>query len=289
MARAGVLGSPKPYHIFGTFAGLSFWGGGLTLLAAAPGVGKTSWAGRMVLEAAQAGIPAALVCYEHTAEELKFRLHHQAMAAIGGAHGVVSEEQIQAHLARAANAVLEPVDSREDTARSIEETLLNVYSFPKKGNALVVVDYLNRVPVVGLTGLVDVDRQGGEAAAELRAMSRRHNWAIICPAALEKDNFTVGQELSALMGDERVPYEADRVLLVRQQGEKKPCGCGELIVHTLKDRTGPVRTWHLGFFGERFYVALPDEIHLCDRSDVKTPETESMVVGAPVEADNEAI
>ena len=40
--RAGVIGVPTPYKIFGEFAGLPFWGGGLTLLAAAPGVGKTS-------------------------------------------------------------------------------------------------------------------------------------------------------------------------------------------------------------------------------------------------------
>ncbi|HUH97776.1 MAG TPA: DnaB-like helicase C-terminal domain-containing protein [Anaerolineales bacterium] len=262
MPRAGVLGFPEPYRIFGTFAGLSFWGGGLTLLAAAPGAGKTSWAGRMVLEAAVAGFPAALACYEHTDEELKFRLYKQAMARIGGAHGIVGEEKVQAVLARAANAVLLSVDSREDTARSIEETLLNVYGFPRRGNALVVVDYLQRVPVVGLSGLIDPDRQGGEAAAELRAMSRRHDWAILCPAALEKDSFTLGDELSALMGDERVPYEADRVLLVRQQGAKRSCGCGELVVHTLKDRTGPTRTWHLGFFGERFFIATDDEAYL---------------------------
>ena len=72
MPRSGTIGNVNPYRFFGTFAGLPFWGGGLTLLAAAPGVGKTSWAGRMILEAAIANIPAALVCYEHTAEELKF-------------------------------------------------------------------------------------------------------------------------------------------------------------------------------------------------------------------------
>jgi hypothetical protein len=95
-------------------------------------------------------------------------------------------------------------------------------------------------------------------------------------SALEKDSFTVGEELSALMGDERVPYEADRVLLVRQDGEKKACGCGELIVHTLKDRTGPTRTWHLGFFGSRFYVAMEEEMDLHDES-----ENILTVIGAP--------
>jgi predicted ATP-dependent serine protease len=269
MPRAGVLGSPKPYSIFGTFAGLSYWAGGLTLLAAAPGVGKTSWAGRMILEASISGFPACLVCYEHTAEELKYRLHEQVRAAIGGAHGLVEEGRLQAQLAIAANAVLLSVDSREDTCRSIEQTLENVYWFPKFGPALVVVDYLQRIPVVGLNGLVGSGAQAGEAAAELRAMSRRHAWAILAPTALEKDSFVVGNELSSLMGDERVPYEADRVLLVRKRGERKQCGCFGLAVHTLKDRTGPERSWSLDFWGERFYPVLETEMHLHDGNDIQ--------------------
>ncbi|MFZ1040571.1 MAG: hypothetical protein WAN58_04565, partial [Anaerolineales bacterium] len=178
--------------------------------------------------------------------------------------GQVPEEEIQKCLAKAANAVLEPANKNEDTARSIEERLINVYSFPKYGDALVVVDYLSLVPVVGLTGMVDPMRQGGEAAADLRTMSRRHGWAIICPAALQKESFGDGDTLEALWGDERVPYEADRILLVRPDGAKKECGCGNLIVNTLKDRTGPTRVWNLEFFGSRFFVALSTEKHLHD-------------------------
>jgi len=77
MPRVGTLGSPKPYEFFGTYAGISFWPGGLTLLAAAPGVGKTSWLLRMLFEGADDGIPSAIGCYEHTAEELKYRLSCQ--------------------------------------------------------------------------------------------------------------------------------------------------------------------------------------------------------------------
>jgi hypothetical protein len=59
MARIGVTGIPAPYHFFGTFAGLPFWGGGLTLLSAAPGIGKTSWMLHMLLNAAALGVPSA--------------------------------------------------------------------------------------------------------------------------------------------------------------------------------------------------------------------------------------
>jgi predicted ATP-dependent serine protease len=73
MPRSGTLGNPQPYTPFGVFAGLSFWGGGATLLAAAPGIGKTSWLLRMIYEAACLHIPSAIGCYEHTPEELRFR------------------------------------------------------------------------------------------------------------------------------------------------------------------------------------------------------------------------
>ena len=74
MPRLGTLNTPNPYAFFGTFAGLPFWPGGLTLLAAAPGIGKTSWMLQINFAAAAHNIPSAMGCYEHTAEELRYRL-----------------------------------------------------------------------------------------------------------------------------------------------------------------------------------------------------------------------
>ena len=62
------------------------------LLAAAPGIGKTSWLLRMVYEAAAGQVPAAIGCYEHTAEELRYRLYLQAKATIAGAHEHCAQE-----------------------------------------------------------------------------------------------------------------------------------------------------------------------------------------------------
>jgi hypothetical protein len=50
MPCSGTLGNPHPYTPFGVFAGLPFWGGGATVLAVAPGIGKTSWLPRMIFE-----------------------------------------------------------------------------------------------------------------------------------------------------------------------------------------------------------------------------------------------
>jgi replicative DNA helicase len=261
MPRSGTLGNPQPYTFFGTFAGLPFWPGGLTLLAAAPGIGKTSWLLRMLFEAARSGVPAALGCYEHSAEELKFRLHMQAEALVAGAHANADFRQVEMNLASAGELALLSLSDQHDTVRALEDTLLLDYGFPRKGPALVAVDYLSRIPVVGLTGMLPEDQKGGEAAAALRGLARQHGWAIIAAAALRAQTFNVGDELSALLGDERVPYVADRVLLVRRAEGVSVCGCVPLAVHTLKDRTGPAHTWRMQFWGERFYPALESEFH----------------------------
>jgi len=259
VARAGIVSNLHPYKFFGTFAGLPFWPGGLTLLAAAPGVGKTSWLLRVVFEASASDFPAALGCYEHTAEELKYRLRLQSEAAVAGPHEDADEVNVENLLASGSQTVLLPLSDRDDTLRAIEEILLEDYDFPEQGPALLAVDYLQRIPVIGLTGLVPGDQRSGEAAAGLRKLAQRHGWAVMAACALKSEHFAGGIALSSLLGDERVPYEADRVLLIQRDGAVQKCGCVNLDVYTLKNRTGPARTCQLAFWGERFYPALEEQ------------------------------
>jgi hypothetical protein len=257
MTRAGTVTQSAPYQFFGTFGGVPFWPGSLTLLPASPGAGKTSLLLKMVFEAASVGLPSAIACYEHTEAEMKFRLRRQAQAMAAGAHASVDEETIEAQLARCSAAVLLATYYKEHTIRSIEDELLKTYHFPEVGAALVAVDYLNVIPVVGLTGLVPIEYRSGEAAAALREMAKRHGWAIIAAAALKSDAFAKTQPgLEYLFGDERVPYEADRVIFIRKDELPRPCGCVHLTALTMKDRTDKIRTWPMDFWGERFYPAL---------------------------------
>lgn len=263
MARIASTGIPNPYRFFGTYAGLPFWGGGLTLLAAAPGIGKTSWMLRMLLEAASERMSCAIGCYEHTEDELKYRLSKQAEAKISAAHGMAVGIEVEALLARSAEGVLLALNDKSDTIRSFEESLLKLYGFPERGNALVLVDYLNRVPVVGLSGMQPVEVRSGDAAIELREMAKRHGWAVLAAAALNAESFARESgiyDLADLFGDERVQYTPDRVYLIARDGMSSfACGCVDLIVHTLKDRTGPIRQFKMQFWGERFYPALETE------------------------------
>ncbi|MEA3350213.1 MAG: DnaB-like helicase C-terminal domain-containing protein, partial [Chloroflexota bacterium] len=251
----GTLTNPNPYTFFGTFAGLDFWPGGLTLLAAAPGIGKTSWMLQINFDAALESIPSAIGCYEHTAEELKYRLEMQAQAAVVGPHLDALPEDTADHLAQGSAMCVLPLSDQEDTVRAIEDILIHDYGFPPYGPALLSVDYLQRVPVVGITGVIPEELRAGEAAAALRKLARKRNWAIIVAAALRSDSFEGGESLGDLLGDERVPYEADRVLLMRRNEPVHACGCVGVTISTLKDRTGPIRSWDVEFWGERFYSA----------------------------------
>jgi len=47
--------------------------------------------------------------------------------------------------------------------------------------------------------------------------------------------------------------------VIARHGQPMSCGCVDLAVHTLKDRTGPTRNWNIQFWGERFYPALDEE------------------------------
>ena len=234
-------------------------------MAAAPGIGKTSWMLRMLLEAASERMPCVIGCYEHTEDELKYRLSKQAEAKVSGAHGVAVRVEVEAILAKSAEGVLLALNDKTDTIRSFEEILLKLYGFPNKGHALILVDYLNRIPVVGLSGIQPVEVRSGDAAIELREMAKRHGWAVLAAAALHAESFAKESciyDLSDLFGDERVPYTADRVYLIaRDNSSPSTCSCVDLIVHTLKDRTGPVRQFRMQFWGERFYPSLETEKH----------------------------
>ena len=124
IAIVSTAGTPEPYKFFGIFAALPFWPGGLTLLASAPGIGKTSWLLRMIRDAGADGIPAMIGCYEHTPEELKYRMHMQSLAAVAGPHEKSPEYEAAAYLAEAGNTALVQLDHQRDTVRALEEIII---------------------------------------------------------------------------------------------------------------------------------------------------------------------
>jgi len=266
MSRLNALQGRQAYEIFGTFSSVPFWGGGLTLIAAPPGVGKTSWTLDMIADAAAQGFPAVIGCYEHTEEELGERLRRQAAGKIFGPHpedpNDIFAPQVEELLARAGNAVLLHLNSETDTLRLFEDILLHDEGFPARGHALVVLDYIQRAPVVNRMGqLVGEGTRAGEAAAALKRMALQHNWAVVGISAMEKEFFTTEdlerlrtnpeQALATLLGDERLVYEADRVFVLYRL-ETLPCGCCHRWAWlTAKNRLGPTGVREVVFYGQR--------------------------------------
>lgn len=239
--RLGMVPDRPPYEPAGAFGDLPFWPGSLTLLAGPPGAMKTSWALRMAAEASER-MPAAFACYEHTPEELAYRLRRMA-AAMG------RDPSRWGRL-----LLLAPLRDREDTVRAVEERLLE-HGFPASGPAFLAVDYLQRVPIYGLEGPVPEARRGGEAAAALRDLARRRGWIVLAVSGVRAGAFGGPPDLAALLGDERIAYEADRVIWLRRPDPAD----GRIAAQVLKDRAGRLRELLGRASPKDFLVAFPDE------------------------------
>lgn len=257
----GVTSRTNPYETLATLAGLPYWSGGLTLIAAAPGIGKTSWLLQMAADAALSGFPSAVVCYEHSPEELTERLYRQVEASLVGPHEEAFEPEVIMRFTRYTSMALVQAEDDTHTTRAIFNLLVNDYGFKPGRPAFLAVDYLQRIPVLGATGLVREELRAGEAAAALRKLARQNGWMIVAAAAVRSQAFSGGDlpSLAVLLGDERVAYEPDRIVFVERTGTL-PCGCCyRLGVHVVKDRTAPLRTLPFVFWGRRFFLKPMDK------------------------------
>ena len=242
--------------------GLHLRAGTLTLVAGQPGAGKTSWLLNISADAVESGHRAAFACYEHTVDEMAQRLHLQARAiAAEDAHREADEATVAQTLASWQGLVLVELDYETDTVRALEDHLIRQYRFPQAPSPdecpLVVVDYLQRIPVTTIGGLVREETRAGEAAAALRAMARRRGWAVVAISALDAKSFTSDtHSLADLLGDERVAYESD-VVVVITTANRFSCGCNAWTVEFLKDRFAPApRYQQMYYWGERYYASL---------------------------------
>jgi hypothetical protein len=78
---------------------------------------------------------------------------------------------------------------------------------------------------------------------------------VIAAAALSIRNFSeTSLDLDSILGDERVPYEADRIVMLQRE-TPSPCGCcHNITIRVVKDRTDKTRTINAKFWGERFFL-----------------------------------
>jgi hypothetical protein len=247
-AEGGAVG-PAP---LGVFSGLEFHPGSLTLVAGAPGAGKTSFLLGAAAAFAGAGLPTLYLSYEPTPEELAGRLRALAAALTAGPHGTPDPGAVRAWLADRAGLRVLYASVETDTLGLVEGEL---YRALRPGApAFLAVDYLQVVPAFDVGGgLLPPHLRPGRAAVELKRLAQRNGWAVAAAAALRAPAAAASRppDIFDLLGDERAAYEADRVLAVAP-GPAAPCGCRKAALWVLKDRRGAVRTETRYFCGARY-------------------------------------
>ena len=249
------------------FHGFPFRAGEVTLLAAAPGAGKTSWALALASTATAQKIPTGFFCYEMTPYEILERLGRQATGkTLADPHDEPDGEEGQRLLAQAGMMLVETPTEKDTPDRLVQ---IMEEAFPHASPALLVVDYLQRVPYVDHEGRRLGAHQGrdGTVVGKFKRIAQEKGWHVLLIAALEKTFFVPDMKLlqnparilATLLGDERVVYDPDRVLALFR-GKTHSCGCCyDLNLVVAKDRRGPVQVQAWVFRG-RWFLPEPKSI-----------------------------
>lgn len=212
----------------------------LTLLAGAPGVGKTiatlQWARNMALS----GRTALYVCYEHSDYELLHRLwalelgslsHPDNAPAVhklrGKLRGVASGEGsydallAEEPLLRAADEMMQSYADRLHFIRGatggegLAELEQHVTRYGNGDNVLVV-DYLQKVP----TGAADRDQDEKtlRIAEGLKNLALDHRIAVVSTVAADRAGLGEGRlRMNHLRGSSALEYEADVVVTMNEK------------------------------------------------------------------------
>jgi replicative DNA helicase len=222
--------SPLDLHLGG-----GFHAGDLVLLAGAQGVGKTATALQIARNVAAAGGRAALVSYEHGPAALAERLLvlESALAAGDRAPGM---EELRAALARTrpgeclerslgslpgvADALASLASYDEGLtlvgARGDETGLAQIRELALSGGpGLIVVDYLQKVPVPGAGG---EESRIARIAVALKDLALEASCPVLAITAVDRDGLSGGRIRSRhLKGSVTLAYEADIVLVLQDK------------------------------------------------------------------------
>ncbi|MFM7616412.1 MAG: DnaB-like helicase C-terminal domain-containing protein [Actinomycetes bacterium] len=212
--------------------------GQLTLVGGRPGIGKTilvlQWARRFAL----AGVPTAVVCYEHPPREVTERLlaievrmsaRDDEQVLIDAARDLVrrvilagepigtaaehplADEAIRRATHWGANLRIAGGSGRATDLEAIERIAEEIGS-----GGVVIVDYLQKVP---LTGDHTTDDERSLAAAEgLKDIALRHNVAVVATAAGDHAGIEARRlRLGDLRGSAALAHECDVAITLNEK------------------------------------------------------------------------
>jgi replicative DNA helicase len=222
-------------------------GQGLHVLAAGPGVGKTTLALQWGLECARAGVAVVYVSYENSPQNLALKL-------LAGAAGVAASDIERGYGDSAAleataeklRPVLERMVILEGNGNlsvsQIQGRVKQAQNESGRGDVFVVVDYLQRA--AHQKGYDQLRHSVSSLAGELREMANRTGGAVLAISSQNRAGGDYGKgvgaaNLDSLKESGDLEYSADTAMFLTADGEGKatpPARAMKLVV--LKNRFG---------------------------------------------------
>ena len=220
-----------------------FRSGELVLLGGPQGMGKTTWALQVARNVARQGRPVVYFCYEHDQAALLVRLVALEAGLIGGSEAP-SVSQVRG-IFETTDGLGLPLDERLAGTAGGEEALEVVREYADRlhihrssggrttidviertivetaeehGAApLVVVDYLQKVPVPGDT--LREDERITRVAEWLKDLTLDLDLPALCVVASDKEGIASGKRMRVghIRGSSALTYEADTVLMLNNK------------------------------------------------------------------------
>jgi replicative DNA helicase len=240
-----------------------FRGGDLVILAARPGVGKTSFALNLATNAAKAGTAVAFFSLEMGAEQLVQRiLCSEARVSLSKLRSGYIAEGDWGALAEASGSLSQLDMFIDDTpglsvleARAKGRRELHHLKEGQKG--LIVVDYLQLMQPGAATAHKSTNDQVSEISRGLKILAKEMNMPVIALSQLSRAVEQRGKDKRPMLSDLRdsgaIEQDADIVMFidrsmneVEAESENRPdLGMAKLIV--AKHRNGATRDIDLAF------------------------------------------
>jgi replicative DNA helicase len=239
IGRGGLAAHPVPtgFHPLDLVLDGGFLPAELVLLGGRPGVGKTLTALQWARSAAGAGRAVTVVCYEHDPVDLLARLLVQEAAVVAPeldetAAAELRRSVLDLTLGRADVAALERRHPElVEAAASLRRATPGLRLLPGTGRtdlatlerlgeeagpgALLVVDYLQKVPVPGAP---DLREQVVRAAEGLKDLAVSHNLTVLALAAAGEAGVAARRvRLEHLRGADALAHECDIGLVLNEK------------------------------------------------------------------------
>ena len=220
----------------------------LIVIAARPGVGKTSLAGNFLLNLAKNNIPVGFISLEMSKEEIVKRVLASEctldLADIN--HGRVNFQSVNNIAAKIASLPIYFEDKPSISIYGIKTLIRNLVS--KMGVKIVLIDYLQLIK-----GNVGKNKNRSEVVYEiaraLKEYAKEYSIPIVCLAQLNRqvDKSSQPPKLSDLAESGGIEANADQVIFIHKYEEN---GITERKLIVEKNRGGKIGFADVKFIGE---------------------------------------